>query len=437
MTAFDYLELELRAGLRRVNCSAEPPRHTWQRPAVLALAAALVIAAAALAATGTIRIGHDYQGDPGGRPRPHVFAGVRAGPAKTLALRVTDPAGGPPWTLRVFSSSRGGHCVQVGQVVRGHFGVFLPPGTLEPLNAWPGGDSSLCSGVARNGFPVVRGLERTLISGGGGDQHRCPSRPYGDCPITSVTLLRYGLLGPGARRVRVTNRSGHVLATARTGPRTGGAYLFALAQPLGPYVAANRSERAWGRAFQQAVRAARARGASESAAMRHAQASVARPRFVRPPDLRIVATFADGKTLQVAGRHRSPGGLPGVGRRSSYAAPPARRVPVAVRIEHPGKFAVVTLSFAAPVAIRRFDISYTQTLRGPIGLSCTPAGGNGYNATTHDIAKGDTVRFTIRHPPNARENGRVGWCSGRFSGQIRYSTPGGSVTIGRFAFAIP
>jgi hypothetical protein len=434
MTAFDHLERELCLGVQRVHASAAASRRPW-RPAILALAAALALTAAALAATGTIRIGHTHVGEPNLKPRPHVFAGVRAGPAKTLALRVADPAGGPPWTLRVFNSSRGGHCVQIGQVVRGHFGVFVPPGTLEPLNAWPEGDSSLCSGVARNGFPVVRGLERILVIGGGGDPRRCPARPNGDCPITSVTLLRYGLLGPAARLVRLVDRSARLRASSHTSPRIGGAYLFALSLPVAPYVAANRSERTYGVAFQRAVRAARARGLSLERALAIARRSAPRPTFVRPPDLAVVATFAGGQTLRVAGHNRSPGTLPGVGRHRGYAAPPPRRVPVAVRIERPGRFAIVTLSFTAPVAIRRFDISYTQTLRGPIGLSCK-TGGNGYNATTRDIAKGETVRFTLRRPRGARENGREGWCRGRFTGLIRYSVPGRNVTIGRFAFRI-
>jgi hypothetical protein len=97
---------------------------------------------------------------------------------------------------------------------------------------------------------------------------------------------------------------------------------------------------------------------------------------------------------------------------------------------------VVTVSFVAPVAIQRFDVHYTQTLRGPIGQSCT-RGGKGYNATTRDIAKGETVRFTIRRPRGLRENGREGSCRGRFTGSIRYSPPGRDITIGRFAFRIP
>jgi hypothetical protein len=435
MTAFEHLESELCAAVRRAHGSAQP-RRPWRRPTMIALAAALVVAAAALAATGTIRIGHVHEEEPNFRPQPHVGSGVRAGPAKTLALRVRDPAGGPPWTLRVFNSSRGAHCVQIGQVVRGHFGVFMPPGTLEPLHAWPGGTSSLCSGVARNGFPVVRGLQRILIIGGETDPRRCPGRPHGDCPISSVTLLRYGLLGPGARRVRLVGENGASLASARTSARIGGAYLFAIARPVMPYVAADRSERAREAAFGKALRAAQARGQSLDAAMRRAQATVPRASFVRSPEVAVLATFANGTTLRVAGHDRFSGRLPGLGAVRHARQPPLpRNVPVDVQVANPGRFAIVTVSFKAPRAISQFDVHYTQTSRGPTGASCTVES-HGYNATTRDIADGETVRFKIQHPPNASEDGRVGWCRGRFTGRIRYSVPGRDTTIGRFAFTI-
>src|SRR4051812_39426815 len=113
MDPFDHLERELRAGVRRRHGAAR--RRSWRAPA-LGLVAALVVTGGALAATGAIPIGPVHESsDPLSKPRPDRGAGVRAGPAKTLALRVADPAGGPPWTLRVFEASRGAGCVQVGQ----------------------------------------------------------------------------------------------------------------------------------------------------------------------------------------------------------------------------------------------------------------------------------------------------------------------------------
>ena len=435
MTAFDELERALRDGVRREHGGR---RRRWLRPGVLAFAAALVVSGGALAATGTIRIGpvHDDH-DPVSRPDPHRGAGVRAGKATPLALRVADPAGGPPWTLRVFASSRAGNCVQVGQVVRGHFGVFVAPGTLEPLRAWPGGSSSLCSGQARAGFPVVRGLQRMRVVGGAGDPRRCPGRPHEDCPLTSVTLLRYGLLGPGARRVRLVDAGGRTLAAMRTNPQTGGAYLFAVAQPIAPYIAADRATRALDGAYRRARRAATARGLSGIEATRAAMRIAARPRtFVRPPAVSVLATFAGGRTLRVAGRGRSHAKLPGLGTPPvAHQSPLPRDIPIRVRVMKPGRWASVVLSFRAPRAITRFDIHYTSTLHGRTGVRCDdPIGG--IQATTGDIATGETVRLTMRRR-GPRAGGRTSWCSGRFTGEVRYSGPRRTVVIGRYAFRVP
>lgn len=436
MTAFDHLERQLRGGVRRGH---RPTRRLWSRPPLLAAAAALVIGASALAANGTIRIGNAHE-DPGvPKPAPHALAGVRASATKTLPLRVPDPAGGPPWTLRAFDSSRGGHCIQVGQVVRGHFGVLVA-GVLEPLRAWPGGGTSTCGAQVQNGFPIVRGLQHIRTVGGSGDPHRCPRRPNRDCPISSVTVLRYGLLGPAARNVRLIDARGSTVATSATSARTGGAYLFAVAQPTAPYAAAEQAQRAEGAAIQRAMKAARRRGASPDQAYLEAVRSNppgSRGVNVRPPDYRVIATFANGRTLQVAGRGRTQAQLPGV--RDAGPAQPAglpRDVTVSTHITRPGRFATVTLAFKAPLAITRFDIHYTATLHGHTGKRCNQQTG-GTNATTRDIAAGQTVRFVLRRPRGAYENGRQGWCPGRFTGEIRYSTPEHATTIGNYTFTIP
>jgi hypothetical protein len=440
MDPFDHLERELRGGVRRRHGAAR--RRSWRAP-VLGFVAALVVTGGALAATGTIPIGPVHESnDPLSKPRADRGAGVRAGPANTLALRVADPAGGPPWTLRVFEASRGAGCVQVGQVVRGHFGVFVAPGVLEPLHAWPGGDSSLCSGQIRNDFPVVRGLQRIRAVGGNGDPHRCPGEPNGDCPISSVTLLRYGLLGPGARRVRLLDAKGHTLASARTSPRLGGAYLFAVALPTAPYVAANHAQRGLDAELARRGKAAERRGVSKQQALRAAIDELTTGRYmrrtnVRPPVVHVVATFAGGRTLRVAGPGRSHADLPGLGAPPKHAAqaPLPRDVPVRTRIAPKGRFATVTVSFRAPRAIDRFGAFYKLKLHGPTGTRCDHEAG-GYDATTGNVTAGDTVRFTLRRPRSGSEDGRSGWCRAPFTVDVLYSTPGKDTKIGHAGFHI-
>jgi hypothetical protein len=89
------------------------------------LPALLALTAAALAAGGVITIGSPAKSP--GRPlrNPHGGLGVlRPGTSRLLALRTGDPAGGPPWGMRVVATTRGVGCLQVGRIVDGRLGVL-------------------------------------------------------------------------------------------------------------------------------------------------------------------------------------------------------------------------------------------------------------------------------------------------------------------------
>ena len=450
MNAFDHLERQLSSGVKRHHAPAGVRSRSWRRPTLLAAGAALAITGGALAATNTVQIGprHVDPGEP--KPRPHVGPGLRAGRANTLALRTVDPAGGPPWTLRVFASSRGGHCVQIGQTAQGRFGVVSRPNVLEPLSAWPGGSSSLCSGASQDGFPLIRGLARTLTVGGISDPRRCPGRPYGDCPVDHVTLLRWGLLGPGARKVELLDLSGKVLQRMTAAPDQGGAYLFAVALPTAAAQARTDGLRAQQRRIDQAIKAA-GLGATTR---KPRSPEVGRQRLdlmmklmrtdahahpipsELPPDVRVRATFTDGTVRIVAGKSRFNGPLPGQQRPAGKAPKLPKDLPVTARVARPGRYATVTLSFRAPIAISRFDRHYTATLHGPSGRGCSQDSGSGFQATTADVAVGAKVRFVLKRTRHSSINGRSGWCPGRFTGEVRYSVPHSNTVIGRYSFSI-
>jgi hypothetical protein len=80
----------------------------------------VLVAGGALAATGQIELGSP---DPPARHSPEAAGrglGVpQPGTSRLLAVRTADPAGGPPWGIRVFRSSRGYRCAQYGRVVGG------------------------------------------------------------------------------------------------------------------------------------------------------------------------------------------------------------------------------------------------------------------------------------------------------------------------------
>jgi hypothetical protein len=413
--AFDELERGLRRAVRReAGVASEParpaptrprrPRRFTRRGGALALVAALVVGGGALAATGALDVGAPLPDEPGPPPTPHVGAGIVEGPTRILPLRVPDPGGGPPWALRTFASSRGGSCVQVGQVLDGRFGRVRPGAggrlQLRPISATPGQDS-LCSFVARNGYPVVRGLRSIEITGGLTDPRQCGGGP---CPVTAVRTIRYGLLGPAARRATYLGADGRAGPSQTIDGTHGGAYLFVLRTDPAPY--AHTGERG-----------------------DHG------PEPVRDG---VRARFADGTVLRVAGHGRTRAALPGVTRR---AAAPATSLRATITATHTGDLAHATwtVTFPAPVAIARADHGYTLTVAGRAGRDCSlRTGRGGGEATTRDIARGEAVSFTIG--PAFGGGRRTTWCPGVFRFRIGYRSGSGPFRgrlVGAATFTIP
>ena len=128
------LERQLVEAARRQSngrfVPAARPRRTTRRRALTLAVVTLVLAllsAVALAATGVLSSGVPFHdpGPPAPRLTPHHGIGVtRPADTQLLPLRVDDPAGGPPWGMRIVRTSRGVGCVQLGRVVNGRLGVI-------------------------------------------------------------------------------------------------------------------------------------------------------------------------------------------------------------------------------------------------------------------------------------------------------------------------
>jgi hypothetical protein len=135
------------------------------RPPLIALAALLGIAGAALAATTLVGVGK-----PAPREYPRLDQVILPQGTRLLSLRVPDPAGGPPWGMRLIltaQAKRARHaegrsrsvdvahwgCVQIGRIVDGKLGVlgedgaFHDDGLFHELPAQP----EACGAVARDG----------------------------------------------------------------------------------------------------------------------------------------------------------------------------------------------------------------------------------------------------------------------------------------------
>lgn len=451
MTVFEQLEGRLAASVRAGAIDPEhqpaqttPRRRRWRRAPVIACIAGLAVAGGALAGTGVLPIG-----SPLDEPPPPVLPGdspvLVEGQTRVLALRVPDPAGGPPWALRVFRTDRGASCLQVGQVYRGRFGTVTADAagvqTFRPLKALPG-SNSLCGGVERDGIPVLRGLRKVVSVGGSADTRRCGGRP---CPITDVRVLRYGTLGPQARSATFIDAAGRRATSMRVTPKTGGAYLFVVPVPAAPYQRADQQQQQFTAAFERALRDARAQGLGERAAYAEASRQVAgviramRRQPTARVDLRprdgVDAVFADGTRLRVAGRGRTAGPLPGVAPRVRTL--PAVAAPLRVTTFGTGARRRFVVAFLAPVAIRRFDRHYALAVQGPTGSACTRRSQGAYDFTTRRIDRGDPVRFRVT--PRSAGYRRTTWCPGAFAIRVTYRTPGapaGGLEVGTHRFLV-
>lgn len=197
--------------------------------------AVLALATLALAATGVILTGAPVR--PEEVLNPGVGLGVPAsGASELLPLRIPDPAGGPPWGMRIVSTTRGEVCVQIGRVQNGQLGelgidgAFHDDGRFHPIpvDALPRDeyhhhvfDSLLGSAT------VSCHLAGQAIAGEhvGVSQSAAAETPRSPGPVGGLRDLLYGMLGPQA--VSVSYRQGSQDRTARVLAPIG-AYLVVL-----------------------------------------------------------------------------------------------------------------------------------------------------------------------------------------------------------------
>jgi hypothetical protein len=253
-----------------------------------------------------------------------------------------------------------------------------------------------------------------------------------------VRIIRYGLLGPAARQATFVDARGARRASMPIRTGSGGAYLFVVRADPRPYQQRDEAQRQLQRDYQEALQRARRAGLSETAAMRRAMRTVRRHRSGLAPRESdgVIARFANGATLRVAGPGRTSAPLPGVARRTG-SAPQALRTALDVRRHGSGATATFTVRFRAPVAITRADRHYTLTMDGPAAPSCTRRIPGGGFATTRDIARGETITFTVE--AKFAGWGRRTWCAGAFTIYVGYETPGTRFRgrlVGRYDFTV-
>lgn len=169
------------------------------------------------------------------RARMATMAELRrrlAGTSQLLALRVPDPAGGPPWGMRVLRTTRGLECVQVGRIVNSQLGVLGQDGVAGDDHRFHALAADLvqpedCVTLDAHQSAFMGNDTNTAYASGPTLDRSCDApgensgRPL--CPADDRRMVAYGLLGPNAQSL--TYRAAGRTATAATAGRQG-AYLI-------------------------------------------------------------------------------------------------------------------------------------------------------------------------------------------------------------------
>jgi hypothetical protein len=406
VTGFDHLERELSAGVRRQHLRARRP---WRRPITLSFAAALLLTAGALAATGVIPIGspvptsHDHSLD---RDTGVVLPGT----AKVLSLRAADPGGGPAWAVRVQATTRDAVCIQAARMVDGELGVlgqdgaFRDDGRFHPLSAQSG--SLACGALDANGETSLNiSAEAVPASGAAGgflgtDVPGCGRPGTKACPNQDLRDVSYGLLGREATSVTYAGDDGK-LHTVRTVP------------PYGAYLIVRRSA-SIGRRLSIGSGPNPAGGPIRKISFRNGRSCT----FPKP-----------GR-----GARYQPCALPGLRPAApvythAQLATPVRARPYLRR----GRYWTISVSFRARRAIATAGQAYVVLLRHPrarYGMSLI-------GFTRHDIAAGTVVtKRTVYSTPSGVYAGEVRLLSTATPGAFRFE-PGAGTLVGRFKVRVP
>ncbi|HEY4451267.1 MAG TPA: hypothetical protein VGN13_06700 [Solirubrobacteraceae bacterium] len=245
MTTLPQLRRALLAAVERHAAAADAARpaerraRPWVRSPLIALAVLLCLAGMAFA-SGVLPLG-----SPAPASRVQIFTApttgdgaLTPGTVRMLPVSAHDPAGGPPWGIREFVTSRGLGCLEVARLVGGRLvaigqdDAFADDGRYHELSVASGGAGfgDWCGSLDK--------YNRLYINQTWGEQpasawqSRCyaPGSPPGGhmrhepaCPLADERNLYFGLLGPDAKSVTyVLAGTRHTLATS--GPE--GAYLI-------------------------------------------------------------------------------------------------------------------------------------------------------------------------------------------------------------------
>jgi hypothetical protein len=219
-------QLAAAAAAAEVAGRRRAPRRSL-RLALVVSASVLLLAAAAFAATRIIDVGEKvppFTDVPQDAPSRQDASRT----SRLVPLRVADPAGGPPWGIRLFRMPNDLACVQVGRVVGDRVGVLGSEGAF--------GDDGRFHALPAQGAMALKcgrrdGAGRLALTGFGGPRTAGAADAYlatgrGPIPPEARRTVEWGFAGPKATRVTYTAPG--IRRTYRTRAADEWAYLFVL-----------------------------------------------------------------------------------------------------------------------------------------------------------------------------------------------------------------
>jgi hypothetical protein len=422
----------VRAAERRLS-TRRAPRGWWRRRGVT-LSVAFAALALVGAGGGELLFGSGKPLAPAfvlpanpavglGRPLPASLA--------LLPVREADPAGGPPWGMRVIRTSRGLACVQAGRVVGGRLGglgigyAFKGDGLFHPFSPADAISSDSCATVEESGQAFQPGAPTVVTADGlplagenlyPGQRVHCDLPGQEDwgvrCPQADLREVAVGMLGPDASSIRVSGR-GRGFTVRPYGPD--GAYLIVLPAPphanVGPYGFPGRKA---------------------------------------PGTPALTVTFRNGSTCELPaagpGQQCRPEGI----ERSSGPPPAGARlhravsVRYAVRMTGPGPLSVtavggersfprvirstneplpgLSIAFGAPVAAPNASSGYGVELRPHAAPGCSLPGTILSQPTQNTLVAGQRVKITVLLESSCRTT---------YSGRVFFARSSGSFSEAR------
>jgi hypothetical protein len=252
MSILPQLERDLLAAADRRFSDAPAARGWWRRRRRVALPLAIAAVALMGAGGGALLLAPGKPVAPAFELSPMSTVGLGRPLSPSLALlplRVADPAGGPPWGMRVISTTRGLACIQAGRVRDDRLGgigigyAFKGDGRFHPFAAADAISEDSCATLAGNGLAFQPGDPAIVTADGlplAGENLWPYERVHCDlpgqedwgvrCPQADLREIAVGMLGPDAASIRV-NAPGKDFTVKPYGPD--GAYLIVLPAPAG------------------------------------------------------------------------------------------------------------------------------------------------------------------------------------------------------------